>query len=263
MEKQRTIEKETSIEGVGLHTGQKVKLTFKPALDNHGIVFQRVDLEGQPKVQAIADNVTEVERGTTIEKKEAKVNTIEHVMASLVSLKIDNCLIELNGQEVPIMDGSSKPFVELLKAAGVKFLNEDRKVYKVKETIVYRDEARGVELMVVPDDSYSVTAMIDYNSPVLGAQHATLDKIEDFEDHIASVNTILDEINCADKPTLMVFNKIDAYTYETIDEDDLVTEKSAEHYSLEDWQKKFKSNRKTSLEALKNYYGVKEFSDLL
>ncbi|MFZ9847859.1 MAG: UDP-3-O-acyl-N-acetylglucosamine deacetylase, partial [Flavobacteriales bacterium] len=111
MEKQRTIEKETSIEGVGLHTGQKVKLTFKPALDNHGIVFQRVDLEGQPKVQAIADNVTEVERGTTIEKKEAKVNTVEHVMASLVALKIDNCLIELNGQEVPIMDGSSKPFV--------------------------------------------------------------------------------------------------------------------------------------------------------
>ena len=189
MEKQRTIEKETSIEGVGLHTGQKVKLTFKPALDNHGIVFQRIDLEGQPKVQAIADNVTEVERGTTIEKKEAKVNTIEHVMASLVSLKIDNCLIELNGQEVPIMDGSSKPFVELLKAAGVKFLNEDRKVYKVKETIVYRDEARGVELMVVPDDSYSVTAMIDYNSPVLGAQHATLDKIEDFEDHISSSRT--------------------------------------------------------------------------
>ncbi len=189
MDKQRTIDKETSIEGVGLHTGQKVKLTFKPAPDNHGIVFQRIDLEGQPKVSAIADNVTEVERGTTIEKNTAKVNTVEHVMASLVALKVDNCLIELNGQEVPIMDGSSKPFVELLKSVGTKEQTEARKYYVVKEPIIYKDEARGVELMVVPDDKYSVTAMIDYNSPVLGTQHANLDNLDDFEENIASSRT--------------------------------------------------------------------------
>jgi len=189
MEKQRTIEKETSIEGVGLHTGQTVRLTFKPASENHGIVFQRIDVEGQPKISAIADNVTDVQRGTTIEKNGVKISTIEHVMATLVALKIDNCLIELNGDEVPIIDGSSKPFVELLKAVGTIEQNENRKFYKVKETIVYKDEARGVELMVIPDEEYNVTAMIDYNSPVLGTQHANLDKLEDFEEHIASSRT--------------------------------------------------------------------------
>jgi UDP-3-O-[3-hydroxymyristoyl] N-acetylglucosamine deacetylase/3-hydroxyacyl-[acyl-carrier-protein] dehydratase len=189
MDKQSTLDKEISLEGVGLHTGQIVKLTFKPAPEDHGIVFQRIDIEGQPKVQAVAENVTEVQRGTTIEKKMAKVNTIEHVMAALVALQIDNCLIELNGQEVPIMDGSSKPFMDLLKKAGIKQQEKARKYYVVQETIVYKDEARGVELMIVPDDKYSVTAMIDFNSPVLGTQHASLDKLEDFEEHIASSRT--------------------------------------------------------------------------
>ena len=189
MDKQSTLDKEVSLEGVGLHTGQMVKLTFKPAPEDHGIVFQRIDLEGQPKVQALAENVTEVERGTTIEKKTARVNTVEHVMSSLVALKIDNCLIELNGQEVPIMDGSAKPFVEILKLAGIKKQEKARHYYVVKEPIVYRDEARGVELMVLPDDNYSVTTMIDFNSPVLGAQHASLDRLEDFDEHIASSRT--------------------------------------------------------------------------
>ncbi|MFM7023128.1 MAG: bifunctional UDP-3-O-[3-hydroxymyristoyl] N-acetylglucosamine deacetylase/3-hydroxyacyl-ACP dehydratase [Flavobacteriales bacterium] len=189
MDKQNTLNKEVSLEGVGLHTGQKVKLTFKPAPEDHGIVFQRIDVEGQPKVQAIADNVTEVQRGTTIEKKGARVNTVEHVMSSLVALQIDNCLIELNGDEVPIMDGSAKPFIDLLKTAGVKQQEKIRRYYEVKETIIYKDEVRGVELMVVPDDKYSVTAMIDFNSPVLGTQHATLDKLEDFEENIASSRT--------------------------------------------------------------------------
>jgi UDP-3-O-[3-hydroxymyristoyl] N-acetylglucosamine deacetylase / 3-hydroxyacyl-[acyl-carrier-protein] dehydratase len=189
--KQRTIQKPVTVKGRGLHTGVDVELTFNPAPDNHGFKFKRVDLEGQPLISAVADNVVDTSRGTTIEEKGVRVSTIEHVMAALVGMGIDNALIEINGPETPIADGSSLFFVNALKEAGSVELETDRRYYEIKEKIVYTDAERGVEIAIYPDDHLSIDVMIDYNSRVLGHQYALLNSMSDFDAEISMCRTFV------------------------------------------------------------------------
>jgi len=187
--KQHTIKKSVTISGVGLHTGVEANMTFLPAPANHGIKFQRVDIEGQPIVDADVDNVVDLSRGTTIEQSGARINTVEHTLAALVGLEIDNVLIQLDGPEPPIMDGSSQQFVDALTGAELEEQNALRKFYEVPESIFYREPSRDVELAALPLDDYRVTVMIDYNSPVLGSQHASITDIQQFVPEIASSRT--------------------------------------------------------------------------
>ncbi|MBK7148264.1 MAG: bifunctional UDP-3-O-[3-hydroxymyristoyl] N-acetylglucosamine deacetylase/3-hydroxyacyl-ACP dehydratase [Bacteroidetes bacterium] len=186
---QQTIKEEISLTGVGLHTGQNVTVKFVPAPVNHGIKFQRIDLEGQPLINADCDLVTTVQRGTTLEKGPAMVATVEHVMSSLVGLQIDNCLVQVNGIEMPIMDGSAKYFVEALEKVGIQEQSEEREVFELRKNIHYVDKESGVEYLAMPSNRYKVTALIDYKSEVLGQQHATLDKVADFKKEIAPSRT--------------------------------------------------------------------------
>ncbi len=189
MEKlQTTINKSISVSGVGLHTGQKVTLTFDPAPEDHGYVFQRTDIEGEPKVKADADLVVDTSRGTTIEDNGARVNTVEHVLAALAGLEIDNVLIKLDGPETPIMDGSSMPFVELLLEAGIVEQKKEREYFEIPHRINYMDDS-GVEMMALPVSEYRLTVMVDYNSPVLGSQNASITKMSEFKDEIANCRT--------------------------------------------------------------------------
>ncbi len=187
--KQHTIKKSVTLSGVGLHTGVETNMTFLPADIGHGIKFQRVDLEGSPTVDADVDFVVDLSRGTTIEQGDARVNTVEHTLAALVGLEIDNVLIQLDGPEPPIMDGSSQQFVNTLKEAGTEEQNAPRDFFEVNESIMYRDKDRDVEIAALPLDDYRITVMIDYNSPVLGSQHASLTDITQFEKEIASCRT--------------------------------------------------------------------------
>ncbi|MDR1156547.1 MAG: bifunctional UDP-3-O-[3-hydroxymyristoyl] N-acetylglucosamine deacetylase/3-hydroxyacyl-ACP dehydratase [Bacteroidales bacterium] len=189
--KQQTLQKPVSVKGKGLHTGIEVELTLRPASNNHGYKFKRLDLEGQPVISAIADHVTDTSRGTTIEENGVKVSTIEHVLAALWGMGVDNALIEINGPEMPIMDGSAGPFVELVKEAGVIELDAVRKYFEVKERIVYADKARGVEIAIYPDDHFSIDVMIDYNSRTLGHQYAMLTGMDDFKTEIAPCRTFV------------------------------------------------------------------------
>jgi UDP-3-O-[3-hydroxymyristoyl] N-acetylglucosamine deacetylase/3-hydroxyacyl-[acyl-carrier-protein] dehydratase len=187
--KQQTIHKSVTLSGVGLHTGAKTTMTFLPAKPNHGIKFQRVDLPGAPLINADCDNVVDVSRGTTIEQSGARVSTIEHTLAALVGLEIDNVVIQLDGPECPIMDGSSIQFIDVLKEAGTEEQNAIRDFFEVQEPVFYREAARNVEIAALPLDDYRVTVMIDYNSPVLGSQHASLNDIRQFEKEIANCRT--------------------------------------------------------------------------
>ncbi|NJN41228.1 MAG: bifunctional UDP-3-O-[3-hydroxymyristoyl] N-acetylglucosamine deacetylase/3-hydroxyacyl-ACP dehydratase [Flammeovirgaceae bacterium] len=187
--KQQTIKKSVTLAGVGLHTGVQTNMTFVPAKPNHGIKFQRVDLPGSPIIDADCDNVVDVSRGTTIEQSGARVSTIEHSLAALVGLEIDNVLIQLDGPEAPIMDGSSLQFINVLKEAGAEEQNALRDFFEVQDGIFYREVARNVEIAALPLDDYRVTVMIDYNSPVLGSQHASITNIRQFEKEIASCRT--------------------------------------------------------------------------
>jgi len=187
--KQHTIRKAVTVSGVGLHTGVTTTMTFLPAKPNHGIKFQRVDIPGSPIIDADCDNVVDVSRGTTIEQSGARVSTIEHSLAALVGLEIDNVLIQLDGPEVPIMDGSSMPFVQALHEAGAEEQNALRDFFEVQDSIFYREVSRNVEIAALPLDDYRVTVMVDYNSPVLGSQHASITNINQFEAEIASCRT--------------------------------------------------------------------------
>jgi UDP-3-O-[3-hydroxymyristoyl] N-acetylglucosamine deacetylase/3-hydroxyacyl-[acyl-carrier-protein] dehydratase len=187
--KQTTIKNEVTLSGVGLHTGQEVTLVFKVAPENHGYAFQRVDLEGSPIIEASANYVTDTKRGTTLDKRGVQINTCEHVLAALVGLEIDNCLIEIDSSEPPIMDGSSKFFVEALEKAGKVEQEQFREEYVVKEIISYKDENTGSEIIMMPADSYQITTMVDFGTKVLGTQNATLDAISDFKDEISSSRT--------------------------------------------------------------------------
>lgn len=189
--KQRTIERSVSLQGVGLHTGQEVTLTFHPAPENHGYKFQRTDLEGEPIINADVSRVSSTQRGTVIKSGEAQVSTIEHVLSALNGLQIDNVLIALTGPEVPIMDGSSLPFVELVRQAGIKEQNEDREYFEVEEPIAYRDEKTGTELIALPADHFGITTMIDFNSQVLGQQYATLNSLDEYAEEVAPSRTFV------------------------------------------------------------------------
>jgi len=186
---QKTVRQKATIQGVGLHTGNLVKLTFCPTKENFGIKFQRVDLEKQPVIEADVDLVTEIERGTTLTKSGASVSTVEHVLSALTGLGIDNCLIEVSAQEMPIMDGSAQPFVKVLKEAGIKDFKTPKNYLIITEPIKYVNEEKGIELIALPDDHYNITSTIDYNSPVLGRQVAELDNLQDFEKDISSSRT--------------------------------------------------------------------------
>ncbi len=187
--KQQTIKKSVTISGVGLHTGVQTNMMFLPAKPNHGIKFQRIDLPGSPIVDADCDRVVDVSRGTTIEESGARISTIEHTLAALVGLEIDNVLIQIDGPEPPIMDGSSIQFVNVLKEAGAEDQNALRDFFEVQDSIFYKEAARNVEIAALPLDDYRVTVMVDYNSPVLGSQHASITSIQQFEKEIASCRT--------------------------------------------------------------------------
>ena len=187
--KQKTIKSEITLSGVGLHTGNKVSMTLKPALINHGFAFSRIDLEGAPTIEAKAEYVVTTQRGTNLEKNGVKIQTSEHVLAAAVGLDIDNLLIEIDASEPPIMDGSSKFFVEALEKAGIKEQEAYIEEYVVKEVISYKDELTGSEIILMPADEYQVTTMVDFGTKILGTQNATLDRISDFKEEIASART--------------------------------------------------------------------------
>jgi UDP-3-O-[3-hydroxymyristoyl] N-acetylglucosamine deacetylase / 3-hydroxyacyl-[acyl-carrier-protein] dehydratase len=191
MAKQTTIKNPVSISGVGLHSGNHVTLTFKPAPVNHGLKFKRIDLENQPVVEADIDNVVDTSRGTTIEKNGARISTIEHTIAALAGLSIDNVLIEVDNIETPIIDGSSRYFVELLQKAGIVEQEAEKKYLELNENVLLHDAERGVEMIALPSDHYKVSTMIDYETKVLATQNANLDRIEDFASEIATSRTFV------------------------------------------------------------------------
>jgi len=187
--KQKTIEKEVTLSGVGLHTGANVKLVFKPGVENSGFVFHRVDLEGTPKIEADANYVTSTQRGTCMEKNGVVIQTCEHVLAALVGMDIDNAIIELDASEPPIMDGSSKFFVEAIEEAGIVEQNAYREEYEITEVVSYTDEESGSEIILMPSSSYQITTMVDFGTKVLGTQNATLNVISDFKTDISNART--------------------------------------------------------------------------
>ncbi|WP_026978005.1 bifunctional UDP-3-O-[3-hydroxymyristoyl] N-acetylglucosamine deacetylase/3-hydroxyacyl-ACP dehydratase [Flavobacterium tegetincola] len=189
MVKQTTIKSEISLTGVGLHTGKEVKMTFKPAPVNNGYTFVRMDLEGHPIIEADANYVVNTQRGTNLEKLGVKIQTSEHVLAAFVGCDVDNVIIELDASEPPIMDGSSKYFVEAIEKVGVEEQNAERNYYVVKEVISFTDEATGSEILVMPCDDYQVTAMVDFGTKVLGTQNASLKSMSDFKTEIADART--------------------------------------------------------------------------
>ena len=189
--KQTTIKSAVTISGVGLHTGKKVNLTIKPAPDHHGYKFKRIDLPSQPVIDADVDNVVDTARGTTLEQNGGRVSTTEHVLAALVGMEIDNVLIELDGPEVPIMDGSSMPFIIALENAGKQEQQAERIYFELKSNLTFEDAEKKVEMLAVPQDEYRITVMVDYNSEVLGTQHATMYHVGEFKKDIAMCRTFV------------------------------------------------------------------------
>jgi UDP-3-O-[3-hydroxymyristoyl] N-acetylglucosamine deacetylase/3-hydroxyacyl-[acyl-carrier-protein] dehydratase len=188
-DKQHTLVASISISGTGLHTGVLVDMTLNPANPGYGIQFQRVDLPNKPIIKADCDLVTDTSRGTTLQVGDAKVSTVEHVLAALVGMGVDNVLIEINGPEIPIMDGSSTPFIERILATGVLEQDAAKAWYSIDENIFHYDESKRVEMVALPALDYQITTLIDFNSPVLGTQHAALNTIKDFKAEIAPCRT--------------------------------------------------------------------------
>lgn len=187
--KQQTLSAPISFSGKGLHTGVTVSMTVHPAADNNGIVFRRVDLEGSPVVPALCEYVTDTSRGTTIEKGAAKVSTIEHIVSALWSMGVDNATIDIDGPEVPIMDGSAREYVARIAEVGIEEQKADRKYYDVTEKQVYTIPDKGVAIIIYPDDEYTVSVHVDYNSKVIGNQYATLDMFNEYAENIAPCRT--------------------------------------------------------------------------
>ncbi len=190
-DKQRTLSKPVELKGLGLHSGENVKITIHPAAENHGYIFKRIDLENQPTIRAIADNVVSTSRGTTLEEKKAKISTVEHLLASLYALGIDNALIEVDGPEIPIMDGSAIKFVEAIKKAGNVEQDAERKYFQIKEKVVFRDEAKGLEITGYPDDTFSIDVHIGFDSKLLDNQFSRLNNFDEFETQIAPCRTFV------------------------------------------------------------------------
>lgn len=190
-DKQHTLKEAVKLTGIGLHTGEKVNLEICPAPDNHGYKFQRTDVEGQPVIKADADLVVATDRGTTLEQNGVRVYTTEHVLAALYGMQVDNALIKIDGPEIPIMDGSSWPFVEAIEKAGLEAQETDRNYFELSENIPWEDTERGIEFLAVPDTNYRITVMVDYNSPVLGTQHASMYHIGEFKENISRCRTFV------------------------------------------------------------------------
>lgn len=188
-DKQHTLKTSAEISGTGLHTGVNVTLTLKPADVGFGFRFSRIDLPGQPTIRADCELVTDTSRGTTLEENNARVTTVEHVLAALVGMGVDNCLIEVNGPEMPIIDGSSEPFVRIINDAGVVEQPATKTWYPLDTVISHYDEEKRVEMTALPSDDYRITTLIDFNSPVLGTQHAALRTMIEFQDEIAPCRT--------------------------------------------------------------------------
>ena len=186
---QHTLAAEVSITGVGIHSGALVEMKLKPASPNTGIVFQRVDLPNQPIVKADVDNVIDTTRSTTIEANGARVSTIEHLLAALTGSQVDNVLIEINGAEVPILDGSAAPFIETISKAGIQKQDTPKIYYTLQHNITFTDEDKKVEMVAMPYHEYRINTLIDFNSPVLGTQHAALKHLSEFKDQIAPCRT--------------------------------------------------------------------------
>ncbi|MGC4128325.1 MAG: bifunctional UDP-3-O-[3-hydroxymyristoyl] N-acetylglucosamine deacetylase/3-hydroxyacyl-ACP dehydratase [Bergeyella sp.] len=186
---QKTLKEEVTLSGIGLHTGKEVTLTIKPAKENTGFVFVRTDLEGNPQVEADVNYVTTTERGTSLEKLGVRIHTCEHLLAALVGCDIDNAYLEMNSAEPPIMDGSSKYFVEEIEKAGIAEQSLAREYLVIKEVLNYIDPATGSEITIIPSDTYEITTMVDFGTKVLGTQNATLRDISEFKEEIASART--------------------------------------------------------------------------
>jgi UDP-3-O-[3-hydroxymyristoyl] N-acetylglucosamine deacetylase/3-hydroxyacyl-[acyl-carrier-protein] dehydratase len=186
---QQTLKSPVSLHGVGLHTGSHVTITMKPANPGYGIRFQRIDLPEQPVVKADADLVVDTSRGTTLEYNGARVSTVEHVLSALVGLQIDNVLIELDGPEIPILDGSAREFIEAIESAGIQEQEATRIVYSIDTNIHYYDPVKNVDMLLIPSNEYAITTLIDFNSPVLGTQHATLKNLGEFKNEIGPCRT--------------------------------------------------------------------------
>ena len=189
--KQHTLGGVISFSGKGLHTGVVVNMTVNPSAENTGIVFRRVDLEGAPAVPALCEYVTDTSRGTTIEKGEAKVSTIEHIVSALWTMGVDNALIDIDGPEAPIMDGSSREYVQQIEQVGIVRQKADRKYYEVTEKQVYTIPDKGVAIIIYPDDEFTVSVHVDYNSKVIGNQYATLDMFNEYKEKIAPCRTFV------------------------------------------------------------------------
>jgi UDP-3-O-[3-hydroxymyristoyl] N-acetylglucosamine deacetylase/3-hydroxyacyl-[acyl-carrier-protein] dehydratase len=190
-EKQRTLKESIVFNGVGLHTGEAVTMEICPATDNHGYKFQRVDLENQPIIKADVDYVVATDRGTTLEQNGARVYTTEHVLAALYASQVDNALIKINGPEIPIMDGSAILFVNEIERVGFEEQKSDREYFELNENIPWEDLEKGIEFLAIPDVNYRLTVMVDYNSPVLGTQHASMYQLSDFKNEIAKCRTFV------------------------------------------------------------------------
>ena len=191
MQKQRTLAASFSLKGKGLHTGLEIEITFNPAPENHGYKIKRVDMEGQPTIDALAENVTCTDRGTVLSKNGVTVGTIEHAMAALYAFEIDNCLIEVNAPEFPILDGSSRFFAEAIQRVGIVEQGAPKDFYIVKHKIEVKDEESGASVVILPDDKFSANVLISFNSPVLSNQFATLNDLSEFPTEIAASRTFV------------------------------------------------------------------------
>lgn len=189
--KQQTLNDQFSVKGKGLHTGLEIEATFLPAPENHGYKFQRVDLEGAPTVDALAEYVTGTTRGTVLERGDVKVSTVEHALAALYAAGIDNCLIQVNAPEMPILDGSAAVYFENIARVGLKEQNADKDFYIVKQKIEVRDDSTGASIIALPDDRFSLDVMVEFNSKVLSNQFATLDNLADFGKEISACRTFV------------------------------------------------------------------------
>lgn len=189
MSKQKTLKDKVQISGVGLHTGAEVQLTLHPAPSNHGILFKRVDIDGEPEVPALASFVVRTDRGTTLAKADAEIHTVEHVLAALTGLEIDNCIIDIDGPEMPIMDGSSLPFLAEIEKVGVEEQSTEKNYFEITEPIRYKSDDGESEILALPADEYEVTVMVDYETTVLGTQNAHINHISEFKNEIASSRT--------------------------------------------------------------------------
>ena len=189
MEKQKTLREEISLSGIGLHTGKEVVLTMKPAKENTGFVFVRTDLEGCPQVEADVNYVTTTDRGTTLEKSGVKIHTCEHVLAALVGMDLDNVILEMNNAEPPIMDGSSKFFVEAVEKVGIVEQEVPREYLTITEVMSYTDPETGADITIIPSEEYEVTTMVDFGTKILGTQNATLKNMSDFKSEISAART--------------------------------------------------------------------------